>query len=118
MRLVGTLKDVSPFHRLSDEGVHLLKRFEGLMLEVSNLRSGRYQQVESQDANALQTLSRRQRQILEMIARGMSSEQIAKRLSIATGTAISHRRELMRKLDLHSAAEVTLFAIKQKLIDD
>jgi DNA-binding NarL/FixJ family response regulator len=63
-------------------------------------------------------VSRRQRQILEMIARGMSSEQIAKRLSIATGTAISHRRELMRKLDLHSAAEVTLFAIKQKLIDD
>lgn len=47
-------------------------------------------------------LTKQQQQILEMITRGMTSEEIGKQLDLTTPTVISYRRTLMLKLDLHS----------------
>lgn len=61
--------------------------------------------------NTPAVLSERERQILRLVASGMSSLEIATELSIASGTVDVHRRNIMRKLDLHSAVELTRYAI-------
>ncbi|OYU43581.1 MAG: hypothetical protein CFE44_17605 [Burkholderiales bacterium PBB4] len=56
-------------------------------------------------------LTKRESQILAMIADGMTSAQIAQKLNVATNTVISHRQKMMVKLGLHSTAEVIRFAL-------
>lgn len=58
------------------------------------------------------TLTRRERQILGMIPHGVSNRDIANRLGISLLTARKHRENLMRKLDLHSGAELTAYAVR------
>lgn len=57
-------------------------------------------------------LTRRERQILGMIPHGVSNRDIANRLGISPLTARKHRENLMRKLDLHSGAELTAYAVR------
>jgi DNA-binding NarL/FixJ family response regulator len=58
------------------------------------------------------TLTRRERQILGMIPHGATNRDIANRLGISPLTARKHRENLMRKLDLHSGAELTAYAVR------
>ena len=58
-------------------------------------------------------LTERERQVLQLIAEGLTSLQIADRLHIAASTVDVHRRNLMRKLDLHNVADLTRYAITQ-----
>jgi DNA-binding NarL/FixJ family response regulator len=58
------------------------------------------------------TLTRRELQILAMIPHGATSRDIASRLGISPLTARKHRENLMRKLDLHSSAELTAYAVR------
>lgn len=72
----------------------------------------------SQDAAPKPTkesLGRREREVLSLLAEGLSSTQIAEQLHIAASTVDVHRRNIMRKLDLHSIAELTKFAIREGL---
>ncbi|MGY4290163.1 DNA-binding NarL/FixJ family response regulator [Bradyrhizobium sp. LM2.7] len=57
-------------------------------------------------------LTRRERQILSMIPHGVTNRDIANRLGISPLTARKHRENLMRKLDLHSGAELTAYAVR------
>lgn len=57
-------------------------------------------------------LTLRERQILLLLAQGQTARHMAERLGISILTARKHRENLMRKLDLHSAAEVTAYAIR------
>ena len=60
-------------------------------------------------------LGRRERQVLSLLAEGYSSSQIAEQLHIAASTVDVHRRNIMRKLNLHSVAELTKYAIREGL---
>jgi two-component system NarL family response regulator len=60
-------------------------------------------------------LGHRERQVLALLAGGMRSAKIASELSISAATVEVHRRNIMRKLDLHSVAELTKYAIRQGL---
>lgn len=60
-------------------------------------------------------LSPREREVLQLLAEGLSSPQIGKRLFVATATVETHRKNLMRKLDVHSVADLTKFAIRHGL---
>ena len=62
-----------------------------------------------------QTLGRREREVLQLLASGKTSNRIAEALGIATGTVEVHRRNIMRKLDLHNVAELTRYAIREGL---
>lgn len=61
-------------------------------------------------------LGRRELQVLRLVAEGVRSYEIAERLQISPGTVDVHRRNLMRKLDLHSVADLTRYAIREGLI--
>lgn len=62
-----------------------------------------------------ETLGRREREVLQLLASGKTSVQIAEALHIASGTVEVHRRNIMRKLDLHNVAELTKYAIREGL---
>jgi len=57
-------------------------------------------------------LGPRERQVLQLIAEGYTSNQMGKDLNIAAGTVDVHRRNLMRKLNVHGVAELTRYAIR------
>jgi two-component system NarL family response regulator len=60
-------------------------------------------------------IGRREREVLQLLADGHTSAEIGKRLHIATSTVEVHRRNLMRKLELHSIAELTKYAVRHGL---
>ncbi|SPL61280.1 response regulator [Ochrobactrum soli] len=57
-------------------------------------------------------LTRRERQILALVAQGLTARDVATRLGISPLTARKHRENLMRKLNLHSSAELTAYAVR------
>ncbi len=56
------------------------------------------------------------REILQLIAEGETTKKIAKKMYISIKTVESHRRNIMKKLDIYSVAGLTRFAIKERLI--
>ena len=67
------------------------------------------------DSPPLEPIGRREREVLQLLADGHTSPEIGKRLHIATSTVEVHRRNLMRKLELHSIAELTKYAVRHGL---
>lgn len=63
------------------------------------------------------SLTSRERQIMKLIAEDYKNREIAEYLSLSLKTVEKHRSNLMKKLDLHSAAAVTAYAIENGLID-
>ena len=61
------------------------------------------------------TLGPREREIVQLLAEGHTSPQIAQRLHISARTVETHRRNIMKKLGLHSVAELTKYAILEGL---
>lgn len=62
-------------------------------------------------------LSGRERDVLVQVVRGLSNKEIADVLCISTHTVISHRKNIARKLNIHSTAGLTIYAIVNKLVD-
>lgn len=62
-------------------------------------------------------LSKRERQVLELVAEGKTTPQISQLLEISPKTVARHRERIMNKLNLHSAAELVRFAIRKGLIE-
>lgn len=69
----------------------------------------------SAPASARPSLSAREREVLQLLAEGLSSPQISQRLFVATSTVETHRRNIARKLGLHSVADLTKYAIREGL---
>jgi len=62
------------------------------------------------------TITRREREILKLVAEGYKNRQIAELLHISLKTVEKHRANIMKKLDLHSASELTAYAIEKNLV--
>jgi len=60
-------------------------------------------------------ISARERQVLALLAEGKRSLQIAEKLNISISTVDAHRRNIMRKLGLHTVADLTRYAIREGL---
>jgi two-component system, NarL family, response regulator NreC len=69
-------------------------------------------------APAIESLTRREREILSYIAHGMSNVQIAAKLSVSVNTIVTHRANLMSKLMIHKATDLVRFALENGLVDD
>ncbi|MDX9857921.1 MAG: response regulator transcription factor [candidate division Zixibacteria bacterium] len=65
--------------------------------------------------SALQKLSAREREVLQMIAEGFATADIAAKLNVSRKTVETHRKNLMLKLDIRTVAELTKFAIREGL---
>jgi DNA-binding NarL/FixJ family response regulator len=60
-------------------------------------------------------LSDREREVLQLMAEGYSTKKIAQKLHISVKTVETHRRQMMSKLDIHTIAELTKYAIRRGL---
>ena len=65
----------------------------------------------------LESLTEREREVLRLVARGLTTKEIAGTLEISMRTVDTHRANLMRKLELKSVALLTQFAIREGLVD-
>ncbi len=64
-----------------------------------------------------ETLSDREKDVIVSLVQGMTNKEIADHLCIAINTVITHRRNIVRKLQIHSAAGLTIYAIVNNLVD-
>ncbi len=63
------------------------------------------------------SLSQREREVLKLIAEGYKNKEIAEDLCISLKTVEKHRANLMKKLDLHNAAALTVYAVDKGLVN-
>jgi len=70
----------------------------------------------SLDEDDYETLTPREKQVFKLLAEGKTSREIAKYLSISPKTAMTHRANLMAKLQVHSRAELIRYAIRKGII--
>ncbi|MBZ5489526.1 MAG: response regulator transcription factor [Acidobacteriia bacterium] len=61
-------------------------------------------------------LTDREKEIFQLLAEGKSNKEVATTLNLSTSTVETHRTRLMQKLDLHSSAEIVLYAVRKKII--
>jgi two-component system response regulator NreC len=73
-------------------------------------------QNQTPETSGLDVLSQRERQVLEMVAQGMTNQQIGERLELSPKTIARHRERIMQKLNLHSRTELVKFAIQTGLV--
>jgi two-component system response regulator NreC len=71
---------------------------------------------EEQDQDALDILTPREREVLQLIVRGYNNRQIAEQLHISIKTVETHRGNMMSKLDVHDRAGLIKFALDSGLI--
>lgn len=61
-------------------------------------------------------LTSREREVVQLLAEGKSTREVAETLGLSVKTAETHRSNIMRKLDLHSVSELVLYAVRNNLV--
>ncbi len=75
------------------------------------------QKTTDESQSEMARLTKKEREVLQLIAEGHTSKEIASRLHSATKTVETHRLNIMSKLEIHSIAELTKFAIRHGITD-
>lgn len=113
---------VSAIHSVAAGNVYLQPALARWLLEdyqrlVSQANTGEQSSATEPGTDiALQGLSQREIQVLELVAEGCTNNVIGDELGISHKTVARHRERIMHKLNLHSCAELTRFAIRTGLI--
>ncbi len=102
-------------HCLVEDGIFVpaVKRLEE---SLRNQGAGYDEQQISSGESAPEQLSQREREIISCVAKGMTSKEIADHLCLSVHTVTTHRRNITTKLQIHSPAGLTIFAIVNKLV--
>ena len=84
---------------------------------VARLMSDDYARQRGENAvDRFEALSDREREIFQLVAEGKTNKEMAALLFISPSTVETHRARIMEKLDLHSAAEIVLYAVRRGVI--
>ena len=86
------------------------------------IQASTYKRVEKttdkqEEKQATDDLSQREKEIITCVVKGMANKEIAEHLYISIHTVITHRRNIARKLQIHSPTLLTVYAIVNKLVD-
>lgn len=114
---------VEAIHTIASGNVYLQPALARWLLEDYQRLSGQRaspRTVQSDEADGrvigLEILSLRERQVLEMVAQGVSNQDIGQRLELSHKTIARHRERIMKKLNMHSRTELVKFAIRTGLV--
>ncbi len=103
---------VRAIHTVLSNQVYLSPAIAGIVVkELAQMKVARSRRAPS----AAQTLTSREREVLQLISEGHSAREIAQRLHLSVKTVETHRRQMMQKLEIHSVADLTKFAIREGL---
>lgn len=75
-----------------------------------------FSQVEKPSSSALSTLTSRQYEVLQLLAEGKTTREIARQMALSVKTIESHRQQIINKLNIRSVAGLTKYAIREGLI--
>jgi DNA-binding NarL/FixJ family response regulator len=90
------------------------RRLQAAIAQLASAqRQNRVATPSARPGDAVQQLASRERQVLSLIAEGQRTPSIATRLGISASTVEVHRRNIMRKLGLHSVAQLTRYAVRE-----
>ena len=114
-QIVGAGKNVSPAEM--EAAVRAVARGERyLSSAVSGHVIEAYLQRVGPEAGPLDRLTPRQREVLQLVAEGKSTKEVAASLGVSVKTAEMHRGQLMDALDIHDVAGLTRFAVRAGLV--
>jgi DNA-binding NarL/FixJ family response regulator len=71
---------------------------------------------ETREDSTSEVLTSREREVIQLLAEGKTSKEVAVTLNLSVKTAETHRTNLMRKLDLHSVADLTRYAVRNGIV--
>jgi len=100
---------VDAIHTVKCNQVYLCRRVAGTVVEAY-----RAQRLQG-ESSVFSLLTRREREVLQLLAEGRSTKEIAARLSLSLKTVGTHRGHIMEKLSIHSVAGLTKYAIREGL---
>lgn len=73
-------------------------------------------QAKLSESSSRSLLTERERQVLQMVAEGITNQEIAEKLCISPSTVDTHRKNIMAKLDIHTVAGLVKYAIRHKIV--
>jgi DNA-binding NarL/FixJ family response regulator len=98
----------------SDAGRHLVSAIEAVR---RGTRYGTPKEIRFEARATGRKLSPREREIVQLLAEGMTNKEVASTLRISVKTAETHRSNIMRKLDLHSVSALVRYALRNHMIE-
>lgn len=100
-----TLTDFDDTISIFDETDSIITKMDGLLTK------------NEEEPTDTEQLSYREKEIIACIVKGMTNKAIADKLSISIHTVITHRRNITKKLQIHSAAGLAIYAIVNKIVE-
>lgn len=108
--LVSSFVDASLLTKY-DESISIFDDLDILSKKIHGLLTSEEEELDNQE-----TLSQREKEIVICVVKGMTNKEIAENLFLSIHTVITHRRNISKKLQIHSAAGLTIYAIVNKLV--
>lgn len=90
------------------------------VVEDMNSMAGKVRALSSPypaEDDSREPLSQREKEIIALVVKGMTNKEIAEHLFLSVHTVMTHRRNIARKLEIHSATGLTIYAIVNHLVD-
>ena len=112
--LYAALHDI--YHFESELALHCAIE-DQIMIPALSQRKEKQQQEENSGKSAdVEELSAREKEVLIQVVKGLSNKEIADVLFLSTHTVMSHRKNIVRKLNIHSTAGLTIYAIVNGIV--
>lgn len=102
----GAMKDYDQTISVYDTAEQIKEKIQQLQAELSE-----------GDEEPTEQLSTREKEIIVCVVKGMTNKQVADQLCLSIHTVITHRRNIAAKLQIHSSAGLTIYAIVNKLVE-
>jgi DNA-binding NarL/FixJ family response regulator len=96
-----------------DERISIYDSVDQLKVKLNKL----FETPIEETTDDAEILSQREKEILTCVVKGQTNKEIAQTLFLSTHTVITHRRNIVRKLEIHSTAGLTIYAIVNKLVE-
>ncbi len=100
-----------------DERLSICDDLDTITNMLNSLTHNEADESDEEKGNEAETLSQREKEIITCVVKGMTNKAIADKLYLSIHTVITHRRNIARKLQIHSSAGLTIYAIVNKLVE-
>ncbi len=113
--LVSSFTDASLLARYA-ESISIFDDLDTINDKIIKLLDERKEEDEEEDQDQ-DVLSQREKEIVVCVVKGMTNKEIAEKLFLSIHTVITHRKNITKKLQIHSASGLTIYAIVNKLVE-
>jgi DNA-binding NarL/FixJ family response regulator len=107
---------VAAVDALQSQKTFFTPRVSQMVLEGFLNREKQHSEIEYEPDASGEVLTAREREVIQLLAEGRTSKEVAVTLNLSVKTAETHRTNLMRKLGLHSVADLTRYAVRNGIV--